>query len=82
MYKCIWLNVEEVRIFVKELLCNLSMLELCSTLKFCTWYVLMFGYDIFKHLVHYDWYKSIDPKILLPQTSHLGIFAITFFGDT
>jgi hypothetical protein len=38
--------VEEVLLFFKELLCNLSILELCSTLTFCTWCVLMLCYGI------------------------------------
>jgi hypothetical protein len=32
--------MEEVLLLFKELLYNLSILELCSTLTFCTWCVL------------------------------------------
>jgi hypothetical protein len=39
--------LEGVPLFFKELLCNLSILELCSTLTFCTWCVLLLFYDIF-----------------------------------
>jgi hypothetical protein len=33
--------LEGVPLFFKELLCNLSILELCSMLTFCTWCVLL-----------------------------------------
>jgi hypothetical protein len=59
--------VEEVLLFFKDLLCNLSILELCSTLTFYTWCVLLFYYDIFKHLDHYISYQRTDPRVLLPQ---------------
>jgi hypothetical protein len=68
--------VEGVPLLFKELLCNLSILELCSMLTLCTWCVLIFCYDIFKHLDHFIWYQSIDPSVLLHQGSHLWIFAI------
>jgi hypothetical protein len=42
--------LEGVPLFFKELLCNLSILELCSMLTFCTWCVLLFCYDILRHL--------------------------------
>jgi hypothetical protein len=45
--------LEGVPLFFKDLLCNLSILELCSLLTFCTWCVLLLLYDICKHLVHY-----------------------------
>jgi hypothetical protein len=38
--------LEEVLLLFKELLYNLSILELCSMLTFCTWCVLLFCYDI------------------------------------
>jgi hypothetical protein len=39
-------HLEGVPLFFKDLLCNLSLLELFSTLKFCTWCVLLLFYDI------------------------------------
>ena len=38
--------LEGVPLLFKELLCNLSILELCTTLEFCTWCVLLLFYDI------------------------------------
>jgi hypothetical protein len=47
-------------------------------LTLCTWCVLLFFYDILRILVQYIWYQSTDPRVLLPQGSHFGIFAIMF----
>jgi hypothetical protein len=38
--------LEGVTLFFKDLLCNLSILELCSMLKFYTLCVLLLFYDI------------------------------------
>ena len=48
--------LEGVPLFFKYLLCNVSILELCSTLTFCTWCGLLLFYDICKHLDHNIWY--------------------------
>jgi hypothetical protein len=37
--------LEGVPLLFKDLLCNLSILELCSTPTFCTWCVIIFFYD-------------------------------------
>ena len=56
MYSLFWtgelwcMNVlgylKEILLLFKELLYNFSILDLCSTLTFCTWCVLMFCYNI------------------------------------
>jgi hypothetical protein len=38
--------LEEVLLLFKELLYNLSILDLCSTITFCTWCVILVYYDI------------------------------------
>jgi hypothetical protein len=38
--------LEEFPLLFKKLLCNLYILELCSTLRFCTWCVLLLFYNI------------------------------------
>jgi hypothetical protein len=43
--------LEGIPLLFKELLYNLSILELCSTLTFCTWCVLLF-YNILSILDH------------------------------
>ena len=45
--------LEGVPLFFKDLLCNLYILEFSTTLTFFTWCVVMFCYDICKHLDHY-----------------------------
>jgi hypothetical protein len=45
---------EEVLLFFKELLCNLSILEFCSMLTFYTWCVLLFVFYILR-----IWYIAI-----------------------
>jgi hypothetical protein len=43
-----------------------------------TWCVILLGYDICKHLDHYIRHLSIDPRVFLSQTSHIGSFSIMF----
>jgi hypothetical protein len=47
---------EGVPLLFKELLCKLSILDLCSTLTFCTWCVLLLFYDILS-----IWFITIVP---------------------
>jgi hypothetical protein len=44
--------LEGATLLFKELLCNLSILELCSMLTLCIWCVVLLFYDIYKHLDH------------------------------
>jgi hypothetical protein len=81
MYECIWL-LEEVILLFKELLCNLYILEFCSTLTFCTWCVLMFCYDILSIWIITFGIRASILGFFFPQESHLEIFTITFFRAT
>jgi hypothetical protein len=56
--KMVFGYLEGITLFFKELLCNLSILELCSTLIFCTWCVLMLFFYILSILDHNIWYQS------------------------
>ena len=50
--------LEGVPLLFKELMCKLSIFELCSTFTLCTWCVLLLFFDILTILDHNIWYKS------------------------
>jgi hypothetical protein len=50
--------LEGVPLLFKELFCNLSILEFCSTLKFYTWCIRLLFYDILSIFNHNIWYQS------------------------
>jgi hypothetical protein len=83
-YECNFGYLEEVLLFFKELLCNLSILELCSMLTFCTWCVLLLYYDILSIWYHYNpphWHTcscSFNQSMTIERLDYGFIPALTF----
>jgi hypothetical protein len=75
--------LEEVLLFLKELLCNLSLLsllELCSMLTFGV-HCFYFGVLCYsKYVVHKIWYYRLWSLVGSFKVSHPNIFFLTFFG--
>jgi hypothetical protein len=63
--------LEGVLVLFKELLCNLSILELCSMLTFCTWYVLLLFYDILRIWIITFGIRAQGLGVLLLHLRHL-----------
>jgi hypothetical protein len=78
-YEMVFGYLEGVPLFFKELLCNLSILELCSMLTFCTWCVLLLFYDICKHLDH-NTCEAFKCKALRTKLFEGGYYVMTQGG--